>query len=71
MIFHTINQADKALEQAHKEYLKQKKLTITNQKNLKQCYKKLYVNEDISKETYEALVRIANNTINFLNQKEI
>ena len=61
----------KALEQAHKEWLRQRKQTITNQNNLKQCYKKLLKEESITKETYEALIRIANNTINFLNCKEI
>ena len=71
MIYHTINQADRALEQAHKEWLRLKKQTLTNQKNLKQCYDKLLKDESISKDTYEALIRIANNTINFLNQKEI
>ncbi len=71
MVIHTINKADLALEQAHKEWLKQKKQTITNQKNLKQCYAKLLKTDAISEATYEALVRIANNTLNFLNQKEI
>ena len=61
----------KALEQAHKEWLKLRKQTITNQKNVKQCYKKLLKEGVITNDTYEALVRIANNTINFLNWKEI
>ena len=61
----------KALEQAHKEWLRLKKQTITNQKNVKQCYKKLLKEEAISEDTYEALIRIANNTINFLNWKEV
>lgn len=61
----------KALEQAHKEWLRLRKQTITNQKNVKQCYKKLLKEGAITNDTYEALVRIANNTINFLNWKEI
>ena len=65
------NESLKALEQAHKEWLRLKKQTLTNQKNLKQCYKKLLKEEAISEDTYEALIRIANNTINFLNWKEV
>lgn len=65
------NESLKALEQAHKEWLKLRKQTLTNQKNVKQCYKKLLKEGAITNDTYEALVRIANNTINFLNWKEI
>lgn len=65
------NESLKALEQAHKEWVRLKRQTLSNQKNLKQCYKKLLKEEAISEDTYEALIRIANNTINFLNWKEI
>ena len=71
MIYHTINQADRALEQAHKEWLRLKKQTLTNLTNIKECYKKLYINDTISKDTYFGLLRIANNTIKFINEKEI
>lgn len=68
MIYHTI---ETELEKAHKDYTRRKKQTLTNLVNIKECYKKLYINDNISKDTYFGLLRIANNTIKFINEKEI
>lgn len=59
------------LELAHSEYISAKKAILYNLKSVKQCYKKLYTEEKINKDTYKALVSITNNTIKFLDLREI
>lgn len=62
---------DRELNLAHQEYEMVKKSVLANQRAIKQCYKKLYNQNAINKETYQALIRIANTTVKFINMKEI
>ena len=62
---------EQAIEQAHLEYEREKKSVIVNLKGLKVFYKQLYKNEVICKDCYKGLNTIVNNTIKFINEKEI
>lgn len=62
---------DRELTLAHQEYEMVKKSVLANQRAIKQCYKKLLNQGSINKETYQALIRIANTTAKFIKMKEI
>lgn len=61
----------KELEKAHEDYEIRKKAILFNLKGLKVFYRHLYDNKIICKDCYTGLITIINNTIKFINEKEI
>ena len=59
------------LEKAHKDYERRKQATLLNLKGLKVFFKALSEEEIICKESYDAFIRVVNNTANFINEREI